>query len=860
MSGFLERLGGWEGVRLRLRLTFAYSVTSLVTTTLIYFVLDQTMLSLNAAEKLALGRVLVVVLIMDLVAQTYIDERILGPLNRFFAGKASAERDAEAWHAATIAFLTLPRKMALSSLGLWLFSIFAIAAGLYWLTGLAPLQVLFMLATAGLGALAVFVFQFALFRVITASFARHLAHNPRHDLTALRSAGFHLSARARLMGTFLCLVFTALGFAGLMGYGQFVRIAAEQAGSVAAASLANLATGLAGAGEDRSQWATILAEHARETPELMMAILERRSGNLVGSLPVPVDMLKEHFGPASGEFEHRGSMSRVTYLQVPDATLIAVAVPNQYLKGGLDIVWFTLVILVVTFSVALAVFNLVTRDIVAPFTILRQFAKDLAVGHVRRSPIVITEDELGRLDGALRLMESGVRSLFEGLRASLNHVKQVRHEIAGNLRDVQAHAAEQDRTVDRSFLSFNEVNQALRDSTENVDVIEKAAAESQAAIHHMESYLHDIRREFAGLIDAVRSSTRLIGGVIAGAVTSSEQVQQLFASLSKLSSQVNGIKTAFGELAGLVKQVVESASRAAELANIAIEQTGRTAQGVTTVQADTARLLTELGGFREGVRQIGEVIEIISEVTEQTALLAFNAAILAAQSHDDHAKDFGVVGDEIKDLADRTESNTKDVGVLMNKVAEQTNRSLDEMREALGRIQQGHLQTELASDSVRSMQDHAVRNDRDTRAIGDGVHYQNQNIQQIARDLLDEMKRLQHLQGYVDDNRRDAAQLRQSLDQLLSTVQGLQGATSGQLEGNQQILAIVGRISEGIVTARRDLRKLASESAEVVQFMNDIRFASRRSAGQTDEMNHQLKKLDAVLKVLEEKLAAVTVH
>jgi methyl-accepting chemotaxis protein len=855
MSGFLHNVGGMRGLSIRVRLTVAYSATSTLAMLMLGFMLVP-VIELPDAFVVTALKTLFWLLLLDFIGQSIYNERAMASIIRFFKSRAiGGEVDPGLVREATADYLALPRRVAFSCLLFWIATVSSFCFVLWWNFDIHWLKLGYIFATTGVAALIAFIFQYSLFRRVIAPVGAMLVRYGGGVESLRSSGGFRVGVRARLMVTFMTLVLGALALSGMMSYGQFVRITGEQAGAMAAASLHNIAEALPA--DDAELPAFLKAWEKYENYSL--AVWNPATGTLVGDVPIAAERLKTLVGKTTGTVEDVTSLAQVTYRAVGGRVLVAVVTPQEYLGESLVIVWVTGIIFVFTFLFSLFLFNLVTRDIVAPFSRLRSFTGSLAAGTLGETPVVVTDDEFGRLGTALRRMADGLRVMFLDIKRALENVKETRKAIGANLREVQARSQEQDHNVDRSFMSFSEVNQALRHITDNVVVVEKAARESKDATHDMSRYLDDIRSELAELVDTVRGGSRFIYTMIENVEQSGFGVNHLRDGVERLRDQIAAVHTAFDALSSEVGTVVANSGRAATLSSAGIESTEATVTGVSGAREATEALLVELGRFREGVLRIGGVVAIIADVTEQTALLAFNAAILAAQSQDEHAKDFAVVGDEIKDLAERTEASTKDVGVRMKTIQRQADRSLDELREALGLIRQGQLLTQLASDSVRLIGDQSSRNDRDVRSIGEGIYYQNHNLIEIIKSVDEELQRVVNVRNFTEDNARDAAALRAALEQLLGLIREVQTRAGQQGDGARNIAQITDQIANGITQMRRDLRKLSGASGEVVQLMNDVRFSSRRNAEQTEELNAHLKRLDQLLRGVEGKLSNLTI-
>src|SRR5262245_16579693 len=101
---------------------------------------------------------------------------------------------------------------------------------------------------------------------------------------------------------------------------------------------------------------------------------------------------------------------------------------------------------------------------------------------------------------------------------------------------------------------------------------------------------------------------------------------------------------------------------------------------------DTAR--TVIQGLSERVADIGKVVDVIDDVADETNLLALNAAIIAAQAGD-QGRAFSVVADEIKDLADRVLSSTKEIAALIRSVQEESANAAEAIQHGTARVREG---------------------------------------------------------------------------------------------------------------------------------------------------------------------------
>ncbi|HEV8679355.1 MAG TPA: CHASE3 domain-containing protein [Stellaceae bacterium] len=181
----------------------------------------------------------------------------------------------------------------------------------------------------------------------------------------------------------------------------------------------------------------------------------------------------------------------------------------------------------------------------------------------------------------------------------------------------------------------------------------------------------------------VASVTRQIGTAVGHVQSSSAELQaaanQQATGSREQATAMSEITTTITELLATSRQIAESAQRVAQIAE-------QTAGGARSGQGAVDLAQEAIGGIRRQVdqivaymlelgkksQQIGAVLDIVSELAEQTNILAINATIEAAGAGDG-GKRFAVVADEIRKLADRVGGSTKEIRTLIDDVRSAVN-------------------------------------------------------------------------------------------------------------------------------------------------------------------------------------------
>ncbi len=257
------------------------------------------------------------------------------------------------------------------------------------------------------------------------------------------------------------------------------------------------------------------------------------------------------------------------------------------------------------------------------------------------------------------------------------------------------------------------------------------------------------RDETADLAENINQVFGRVHGLASGVQSAAFQVGASSAEISAASKQMlSGIKdqsvklesstAAITELSASIQQVAEHAAHATDVAsksNVAVSSAVERMEQIREAVDDAADKMRELG---ESSKRIGKIVEVIRQISEQTSLLALNAAIQAAQAGE-HGRGFAVVADEVSSLARRSGESAKDIEALIQTITEQTGAAVASMEKGTHEVESG---TELVSatlgdlgrligvvrDTARAVQEQAVVSDEIARNMD--------AVQMIANEVL----------------------------------------------------------------------------------------------------------------------------
>ncbi|WP_412176715.1 methyl-accepting chemotaxis protein [Bacillus sp. T3] len=220
--------------------------------------------------------------------------------------------------------------------------------------------------------------------------------------------------------------------------------------------------------------------------------------------------------------------------------------------------------------------------------------------------------------------------------------------------------------------------------------------------------------------------------------------------------------------------------------------------------------------------EIGIIIETIDDIASQTNLLALNAAIEAARAGE-HGKGFAVVADEVRKLAERSATATKEIAVLIKGIQHETAIAVNSIKHGADKVEIGNQLADKTNEAIKKITQGITIMSEEMHQIVEITEIQSRNNEFITKSVENVANQAVQMTNSTHEQSLTAQEIVRGILDIRNQVQQITIATAEQAKGGREIVSSVENVTgqSNSVTAATREQALASE--EIVRNLNSIK-------------------------------------
>ena len=499
-----------------------------------------------------------------------------------------------------------------------------------------------------------------------------------------------------------------------------------------------------------------------------------------------------------------------------------------------------------------------TRSIVSRIRVLAQALDQGAQGDLTATVRDSSKDELGSLGGNFNVMLEKLSNMIGKVKKSAGELSQVGSNILGSSKEVIANAEVQQHGIDETSAALIRINDSQQGISAAVETLAASSTETSKATHNLARNIQGVARNTDALAESVgqvSSSITEMDATIRQIEMNAQDLKQTAltaaSSIEEMDSSIQAVEQNAQQTAAITATVHQDADTGQKAVQATIE-------GIREIRRTGQLTADSINTLAQSVNDIGLILKVINDVTEETRLLSLNASIIAAQSGE-HGKGFAVVADEIRKLAERTSESTREIDQLINRVGEETDRAVQAIAGAEQKIGEGE---RLSQQSGAALAEIVGGIERSASQVG-GIARATREQAKGSQLIRESMEKVSDMVGQIavatHQQAKASEQIMVEVEKMSDLTGQVRSATQTQNADSGQIARLTEEIGTLVEQIRQACGEQAAGSGRIVEAVADIQSSTRQNLDSAKNMGDTLGQLSAQIGTLEKEVATFQV-
>lgn len=507
------------------------------------------------------------------------------------------------------------------------------------------------------------------------------------------------------------------------------------------------------------------------------------------------------------------------------AVKVTMSIEKQYKKAMRSIAIVIIATIFGALIFSIVIWAMLRKMVILPIKTIETAAARLAEGDLSFNVDIKSKDEIGRLSKAIKESINSLGRILQNIKNVARRVPVVANKVEKDSQKVVDGTQMEAEAMSEIAFSLEELNAAITEISEGTESLVSSAEQTAAAMNEIAASIGDVRASTHQLSESIETTSSSIEEL-------SATIKEVANNADNLLSATDETLSAIEEMAVSVKEVEQNAKDSAKLSEkvmneastfgiTSIEKTVKGMKNIKLSVEETNEFIKKLGGRSE---EIGKILNVIDDITDQTALLALNAAILAAQAGE-HGRGFAVVADEIKELAERTAFSTQEISSLIQSVQEEVKSTMEAMKRGMISVEEGFELSEKAADALKKILESSKKSSEMAFSIERSTAEQSTAIR-LVRNSMENIKSMTGtIAKATSEQTKGAALIVNATIKMRDNSLHVRKATDEQSASSQHISKAIGIVSDKsqvILQAIYEQRRGLSQIRDSMERIKDL--------------------------------------
>ena len=509
--------------------------------------------------------------------------------------------------------------------------------------------------------------------------------------------------------------------------------------------------------------------------------------------------------------------------------------------------------LVVIAIMGIAGFAFLGKIVTGRITGLVETFRCLAGGDLTREAVVGSTDEIGELADGTNNMIYNLRVMISSVRSASDDAV----EIAAGVRELSRHVVEGSYTqasrLDTITSAMEKITDSIADIAKGVTMLTSSTEAGSSTVRKNTANFTEATDNLQIIFSEISDSSSSSGQLNASIKLVSEGIDDIALSIRQVSESVQDINSKASEIesdaaisSGIAEDVIEDARRGM----VSVE---KTMDGMDRTIAATRDASEAIKSLSERILEIERILDVIRNVSEETNLLAMNAAIIATRAGES-GKSFSVVAGEITELAERAGNSTKEVSKIIEAVQLESFKAVEAMDKGLGSVEEGSALSMAASEALGKLVESAELSTERVRMIASVASHQAKEgrisvgaLRKIA-DTATQIVKATHEQARKSEHLNSAG-LR-----MQETSLRVKELLREQIDSNSKISMTMEDLNRMVSHVNTSIHEQSQGSGKMLQSIEDVKNVSIKNIDKARETEEAVEALAALNKSLMESV------